>query len=124
MGGIRSVHTADRNLNGSGIDMNSRTKGKTGELELARILREHGYQSRRGQQYCGTSGDADVIGIPGVHIEVKRVEKLNIEKAMEQSRSDARQGEIPIVAHRKNRKPWLVTMDLEDFLELYEQATL
>lgn len=104
--------------------MNSRNKGKAGELELARILREHGYQSRRGQQYCGTSGDADVVGIPGVHIEVKRVEKLNIEKAMEQSRLDARQGEIPIVAHRKNRKPWLVTMDLEDFLELYQQASL
>ena len=48
----------------------------------------------------------------------------NIEKAMEQSRSDARQGEIPIVAHRKNRQPWLVTMDLGDFLELYVQASL
>lgn len=104
--------------------INSRTKGKAGELELARILREHGYQSRRGQQYCGTSGDADVVGLPGIHIEVKRVESLNYYKAMEQSRSDARQGEIPIVAHRKNRKPWLVTMDLEDFLELYDQASL
>ena len=104
--------------------MNSRTKGKTGELELARILREHGYQSRRGQQYCGASGDADVTGLPGVHIEVKRVEALNYYGAMEQSRSDARPGELPVVAHRKNRKPWLVTMDLEDFLELYDQATL
>ena len=104
--------------------MNSRNKGKAGELELARILRCHGFEARRGQQYCGVSGEADVIGIPGVHIEAKRVEKLNLEKAMEQSRSDARQGEIPIVAHRKNRQPWLVTMDLGDFLELYVQASL
>lgn len=104
--------------------MNSRTKGKNGELELARILRCHGFDVRRGQQYCGSSGDADVVGMPGIHIEVKRVEALNIERAMDQSRSDARPGELPIVAHRKNRKPWLVTMDLEDFLELYDQATL
>lgn len=104
--------------------MNSREKGAKGERELAGILRNHGYTARRGQQYSGANGDADVIGLPGVHIEAKRVEKLNIEKAMEQSRSDARQGEIPIVAHRKNRKPWLVTMDLDDFLELYGQASL
>lgn len=104
--------------------INGRSKGKAGELELARILRCHGFEARRGQQYCGTSGDADVVGLPGIHVEVKRVEKLNIEKAMEQSRSDARKGEIPIVVHRKNRKPWLVTMDLEDFLELYDQASL
>ena len=50
-----------------------REKGKRGERELAGILRDYGYNCRRGQQYCGTSGDADVIGLPDVHIEVKRV---------------------------------------------------
>ena len=33
--------------------MNSRQKGKRGELELAKVLREHGYETRRGQQYSG-----------------------------------------------------------------------
>ena len=103
--------------------MNSKIKGKGGELELASLLRGYGYQGcRRGQQYCGTNGDADVIGLPGIHIECKRVEKLNIEKAMEQARQDARKEELPSVFHRKNRNPWLVTMTMEDWMKLYKAA--
>ena len=56
--------------------MNSRRKGAEGERELARVLQEYGFDSRRGQQYCGANGDADVVGLQGVHIECKRVEKL------------------------------------------------
>ena len=56
--------------------MNSREKGKRGERELAGELRRHGYDARRGQQYCGANGDADVVGLPGLHIECKRVERL------------------------------------------------
>ena len=65
--------------------MNSRQKGARGERELAKIFREHGYDARRGQQYCGASGDADVIGLPGIHVECKRVEKLNLLDAVGQS---------------------------------------
>ena len=67
-----------------------REKGKRGERELAGRLRDHGYDCRRGQQFCGISGDADVIGLPGIHIECKRVERLNLQEAMEQSKRDAR----------------------------------
>lgn len=96
---------------------NSRSKGKRGELELAAILREYGFDARRGQQYCGAAGDADVVGLPGVHIECKRVERLNIDAAMEQAARDARPGEVPVVMHRRNGKPWMATMLLKDFLE-------
>ena len=98
--------------------VNSREKGRKGEAELAKILREHGYEARRGQQFCGANGDADVVGLPGYHIECKRVEKLNLEAAIEQSKRDARQGEIPIVVHRKNRQEWQVTISLEAFLKI------
>lgn len=98
----------------------SREKGKRGERELAHVLNEYGFDCRRGQQFCGKNGDADVVGLPGIHIECKRVEKLNIENAMEQSVNDAREGEIPVVTHRKNGKPWLVTLRLEGFMELYK----
>lgn len=95
---------------------------KKGERELAAILKSYGYEdSRRGQQYCGSNGDADVVGLPGIHIECKRVEKLNIYDAVEQSKNDARTGEMPVVMHRKNRKEWLVTMPLDDWMELYER---
>lgn len=100
--------------------MNSRQKGKRGELELANLLKKAGYECRRGQQYSGVSGDADVVGLEGIHIECKRVENLNINKAFEQSIRDARDNEIPAVFHRKNREPWLVTVGLYDFLTLYE----
>lgn len=100
--------------------MNSNDKGKKGERELSNILKEHGFNTRRGQQYCGANGDADVIGLPGIHIECKRVERLNISSAMKQSKNDAEESEIPVVMHRKNRESWLVTMELEDWLQLFE----
>ena len=97
--------------------MNSRQKGKRGELELAKMLRDYGFtEARRGQQYSGASGDADVVGIPGVHIECKRVENLNIYAAMEQASRDAKGKDVPVVFHRKNGKPWLVTMLADDYL--------
>lgn len=98
--------------------INSRRKGKVGELELSNKLQEFGFNASRSQQFCGKNGDADVVGIPGVHIECKRVQQLNIHDAMRQSVRDARPTELPIVAHRKNYEHWLVTMRLEDFIGL------
>lgn len=99
--------------------MNSRNKGAAGERELAAKLREYGYNCRRGQQYSGANGDADVVGLPGVHIECKRVEKLNLYDAMAQAVRDAKDGETPAVFHRKNNKGWLVTLRLDDFTKIY-----
>ena len=101
--------------------MNSRQKGKRGELQLASKLREYGYAARRGQQYSGANGDADVVGLSGVHIECKRVERLNLYDAMSQSRHDARNSEMPVVMHRKNNSEWLVTLSLDDFMVLYSE---
>lgn len=104
---------------------NSRAKGKRGELELAAELRTYGFDARRGQQYRGGGDSPDVVGLPGVHIECKRVQALNIEKAMAQSRRDAEgTGEVPVVMHRRNREGWKVTMDLGEFMNLYIAATM
>lgn len=102
--------------------MNSKHKGKCGELELARVLREYGCQARRSQQYCGSAGDADLIGLAGIHIECKRVEKLNIHEAVNQAVSDAKQGDLPCVFHRRNRTAWLVTMRLEDWVKMFKRC--
>lgn len=99
--------------------MNSRNKGAAGERELSHVLQGYGFNCRRGQQYCGANGDADVVGLPGIHIECKRVERLNISEAMKQAAGDTRTGEIPAVFHRKNWEGWLVTMRLEDWIEMY-----
>lgn len=99
----------------------SRDKGKRGEREVAKKLRELGYDAHRGQQFCGANGDADVIGLPGVHIEVKRTESFRLWDAMAQARSDAREDEVPVVFHRKNNCPWVVVIGLEDFMGMYAE---
>ena len=103
-------------------EMNSRRKGAEGERQLARKLGEFGYTARRGQQYSGANGDPDVVGLAGVHIECKRVEKLNIDEALSQSMRDAKENEVPIVVHRKNHTDWKVTMRLEDWIKLYRES--
>ena len=100
--------------------MNSRAKGAAGERELSHELEKYGYKTRRGQQFCGANGDADVVGVPGLHIECKRVERLNIYDAIKQALNDAREGEMPVVMHRKNRQKWLVTLSLDDFMKLWK----
>lgn len=100
----------------------SREKGKRGERELAGVLKSYGYNASRGVQYHGGPDSPDVVGLPGIHIECKRVERLNIDDAMEQSISDCGDTEFAAVFHRKNRRQWLVTMPLEDWMNLYELA--
>lgn len=103
--------------------VNGKQKGAKGERELAKKLREHGYtNARRSQQYCGVNGDADIVeALPNIHIECKRVERLNLYDAMAQSKRDAKEDELPAVFHRKNRSKWLVTMELDDFMEIYKE---
>ena len=122
--------------------MNSREKGKRGERQWRDELRAHGYTARRGQQYSGSPESPDVIcdELDWLHFEVKAVERLNIEDAMDQARRDSRSGnhltpalsdraglatsgggagsqggQVPLVVHRRSFRGWLVTMDAETF---------
>ena len=103
--------------------INSKQKGKKGELELAKEFREYGYDARRSVQYNGKAeeGQADLLGLPGIHIECKRVEKLNLYDAMAQAIHDAKEGELPAVFHRRNHCEWLVSMRLDDWIKLYKE---
>lgn len=113
------------------MSINSKQKGKAGELELTKELAKYGYETRRSVQYNGKTEDseADLVGLPGIHIECKRVEKLNIDDALEQADRDNKgkrdlpfyERVLPVVFHRKNRKKWKVTMYMEDFIELYRE---
>ena len=96
-------------------------KGRSGELELSRVLRDYGFPVSLGlSQSFGTV--PDLSGLPGIHIECKWVEKLNVLAAVQQAEVDAlRFGDgAPAVFHRRNRSPWLVTMRLEDWVNLYK----
>ena len=100
----------------------SRNKGKRGELELSHFLTEHGHPARRGQQFSGSPDSPDVVcdGLP--HIECKRTERFSLYEALEQAQEDGGPGAM--VFHRRNRKPWVVVMDAQQFLTLFNKRKL
>lgn len=102
--------------------INSRDKGARGERELANKLKEYGYDCRRGCQYNGADGSADVIGLKNIHIECKFVERLSLYDALAQAKHDAREGEMPVVMHRKNNCEWVAIQPLADWIELYKEG--
>lgn len=103
--------------------MNSRTKGKVAEREIANILKGYGYDAHRGVQYSGLNGDADVVGVDGIHIEVKRREQFSDEPSLQQAERDARKGEIPIVFYRRSREKWKATMRMDMFMLIWNELT-
>jgi Holliday junction resolvase len=102
--------------------INSKRKGAAGEREFSNYCKSKGFDTRRTAQYNGKEQGslADVIGIDGIHIEVKRVEHLNIHDAVKQAKRDnLNHNDIPIVAHRKNNTKWLITMEADDWFTLF-----
>jgi len=108
------------------MSINSKQKGKKGELEFAHECEKFGLTGvHRTAQTNGKLEHslADCEGLDGIHVEVKRVEALNVDKAMEQAIDDLKtkkEKRIPVVFHRKNRKPWLATAKFEDWVKFYK----
>lgn len=105
---------------------NSKQKGKAGELELSRTLNQYGYKTRRSVQYNGKTeeGQPDLVGLPGIHVECKRTEKLKLYDAVDQAKRDsiATEGNgLPAVFHRKNNCEWVVIMPLKDWMQIYSE---
>ena len=98
--------------------MNSRAKGKRGELAAVKAWKAAGYDAHRSQQFCGKAGDSDVVvkALPWLHCEVKCVERLNIDDALAQAERDRQVNTLPIVMHKKNFTGWKVTMSFDDCL--------
>ncbi len=98
----------------------SQRKGADGERELAAALREYGYEIKRGGSL--SFGELpDLAGLPGIHIECKRCEQVRLSEWMAQAERDGKRFHdgAPAVFHRRSREPWLVTMRLTDWMQLY-----
>jgi hypothetical protein len=100
--------------------INSNTKGKVAEREVAELLRAHDFNARRGQQFSGGGDSPDVVSDLGLHIEVKRVEAFNLYSAVEQAKKDCKSKEYAIF-HRKNNKDWVTILDSDVFLFVMRQ---
>lgn len=100
----------------------SQRKGRAAELELSRILQDHGYpvEAGRAQSY-GTV--PDLSGLPSIHVECKRCENLRLTEWMAQAEKDAQrfQDGAPTLFYRRSREPWRVVMNLSDWLKLYQE---
>ena len=99
--------------------INSRSKGKRGELELAHYLTDRGFPARRGQQHSGSpdSPDVVVVDLPWLHVEAKRCEKGNPYVWMRQAIDDSGP-KTPVVMHRRNGEEWLAILRLDDLLRM------
>jgi len=106
------------------VRINSRNKGKRGELQAAKAVADClGIAARRGQQFSGLEGEDIVTDLDGVHFEVKRTERLNLYKAMEQATLDAGTDDVPVVLHRKNNEQWVAIIPLTQLKTLAERIT-
>ena len=117
-----------------GVSRMSRNKGKRGELELAKLLRKHGFNAQRTPYSGAGTVKGDLVAhdmaaaIPGFHIECKRVERLNLPEAIRQAWAQCGVN-IPVLFHRRNDTrtgdpvaKWHVTLPAEDWLA--DQAEL
>ena len=100
-----------------------RNKGKRGELEFSKELTwTFDCTACRGRQYHGRQDAPDVYtDIEGIHFEVKRTESLSLYAAMGQAIEDAGDS-IPVLAHRRNNKEWLVVVQLKDLPEFLRRV--
>jgi Holliday junction resolvase len=97
----------------------SKEKGKRGERAVAQLLKNRGYEAKRGVQYQGGPESPDVVSeLEKIHIEVKRTEALSLYVAMAQAELDAGPEQVPTVWHRRSKQEWLVVLKAEDFLDM------
>ena len=88
---------------------------------LKEFLNSLGLTVKRGYVFLHQS---DLVDLPGIHIECKFVEKLNVRNAMYQAIEEAkkRRDGMPAVFWKKSREPWLTIMLTEDWVRLYKMA--
>ena len=100
----------------------SKRKGAAGEREAAEKLNEVlGTRFHRGRQYHGGPESPDLAGdLPGLHVEVKRTERLSLYPALVQARRDAAPDQVPVVMHRANNRPWVIAVDVADLIRLLD----
>ena len=100
----------------------SREKGKRFEREVAALFKDYGYDAHRTAQVMGKTGQAaDVEGVPGIHIEAKHCERMTLYDWVAQAVRDTKDDNKPVVIHRANNKPVLVTMLFNDWIDLYRE---
>ena len=101
----------------------SRDKGNRGENEARHLLEALGFEVQRMRQAGKANSGSDLLAFLGslnFSVEVKRPKTAPryFEKALQQARLSGHGKAVPAVMCRGDRKPWTVTMELEDLARL------
>lgn len=102
----------------------SRDKGARFERLIVSHFKEYGYDAIRPSQYRGNTGNcADVEGVPYLHIECKAQEAMRLYDWYRQAVRDSAKNRdvMPVVIHKQNNKPILVSMDFDSFMRMYRE---
>jgi hypothetical protein len=99
------------------MPLNSRSKGKRGELELIKVLRQVWPEACRNIDQFGSSKE-DVLNVKGIHFQIKRVERFNLWAALQQAENEAKALDLPVVAFRRNRGQWYGALPLDELIAL------
>ena len=98
----------------------ARNKGKRGEREIAdrfieimqKVEKElwvKGYsEDVKRNTLQSDRGGFDLVGIPGLAIEIKRCETLNLGSWWKQCQAQAKHALMPVLFYRQNRQLWKV----------------
>lgn len=100
----------------------SRTKGARGEREVAAIFKAAGFDCHRTPNSGGLMFPGDLIGLEGVHVEVKRAERLCIPQWLKQARDEAPAGTLPALCFRQSHSEWHVVVPLKAFVRMAAHA--
>ena len=109
--------------------INSRTKGRAAEQEVAGILRDElGLEIHRNWQQQAAQGGCDLVGVPGWGIEIKRAKEPRISEWWTQTAEQAARDKVrPVLFYRLDRQSWMAMMSLYDLrpdLEDHHQVTM
>jgi hypothetical protein len=104
----------------------SRRKGAVAERQVVHLFHAAGWpHARRTSDGREQHARGDIANGPlGTHVEIKRQEKLNVPKALDQVEADASSTDIPVLIHRPSRHEWMATVKLSDLLELLKLREL
>ena len=102
----------------------SRDKGARGEREIIDLLQpivDTAYKAvgkEPPRLQCTSSlqadgGGCDVHGLPGLALEVKRCETLQIESWWRQCVQQSKAGQLPVLVYRQNGRKWIVRLLLQ-----------
>lgn len=109
------------------MPINSKDKGKRGERAWKEMLEKYGWEARRTGFHQSQQGhdapDVTCEALPA-HWEVKSAKKCLIGPWMDQAANDAKPYQMPIVAWKPDRKDWVVMLNAEYLLILFQNADL